>query len=71
MKFLTKDQLIARGVKNLQEFGYPHCTAANITTDLVYREFFASMLRDARGKTVPGDCAINELLAEIAAQEDP
>lgn len=42
----TRDQLIAAGIRNLKEFGYPGVTADNITTDAVYRHFFRSMLLD-------------------------
>ena len=45
-----KDKLIAAGVKNMREFGYRECSADNILTDAVYRAFFASMLKDNKGK---------------------
>lgn len=41
------ERLIAAGVKNLKEFGYPHVTAENILTDDVYRAFFVNMVRDS------------------------
>jgi len=42
----VKDKLIAAGVKNLQSFGYPKCSAENILTDRVYKAFFSEMLKD-------------------------
>ena len=61
-----KEKLIAAGVKNLQEFGYPNCTKDNILTDMVYKEFFKSMLKDNLGKAGKiVDNAINELIAVI------
>lgn len=41
-----KKALIAAGVKNLKEFGYPGVTADNILTDYIYRAFFKGMLED-------------------------
>ena len=61
-----KDKLIAAGVKNLHEFGYPGCTAANILTDGIYKAFFARMLEDNKGQRDDIDKVIDELLAQIA-----
>lgn len=61
-----KDKLISAGVRNLHEFGYPKCDKNNIITDPIYKEFFASMLRDNKGHGAAADEAIDELLAEIA-----
>jgi len=58
-----REHLIAAGVKNLKEFGYPDVNAENLLTDVVYSGFFASMLRDNLGQGV--DEQINALLAEI------
>jgi hypothetical protein len=58
-----REHLIAAGVKNLKEFGYPDVNAENLLTDIVYSGFFASMLRDNLGQGV--DEQINALLAEI------
>ena len=59
-----KDKLIAAGVRNLREYGYPKCDQENILTDPIYRAFFSSMLRDNKGKAgAEVDEAINELLA--------
>jgi len=57
-----KDKLIAAGVKNLREFGYPKCNAENILTDMVYKAFFVSMLKDNKGHSPQVDKAIDELL---------
>ena len=61
-----RDKLIAAGVRNLKEYGYPDVNAENILTDLIYRGFFLSMLEDNLGKGV--DDAIKPLIAEIEAQ---
>ena len=58
-----RDKLIAAGVRNLKEFGYPSVTPENILTDIIYSGFFKSMLEDNLGKGA--DDAINALLAEI------
>ena len=43
-----KSKLIAAGVKNLREFGYPQCNENNILTDEVYSEFFREMLNSKK-----------------------
>ena len=60
-----KEKLIAAGVKNLHEFGYPHCTADNILTDEVYKAFFKHMLEENKGQRSDVDAAIDALLAQI------
>lgn len=55
--------LIKAGVRTLQEFGYEHCTAENIMTDEVYRQFFRSMLKDNLGQGY--DAQINTLLERL------
>jgi len=55
--------LKSAGARNLQEFGYPDVTADNITSDPIYSQFFALMLRDNLGHGF--DKEINALLAEI------
>ena len=62
---VTRDQIIARGVANLHEFGYPQCNAENILTDAIYGGFFESMLRDNLGKGA--DATIKPLLREVRA----
>lgn len=59
----TQKHLIAAGVKNLKEYGYPHVTVENILTDTIYSAFFKSMLEDNKGKGV--DTAIKGLLDAI------
>jgi hypothetical protein len=59
-----RDKLIKAGIKNLREFGYPACTAKNITTDRVYRQFFLSMLQDNLGKSAKADPYIRQLIEE-------
>jgi hypothetical protein len=56
------DKLIAAGVKNIKTFGYPGCNKDNILTDPVYKEFFASMLRDKKGNGKEIDKEIDLLL---------
>ena len=45
-----RDLLIAAGVRNLKEFGYPTCNAENILTVPVYAAFFTNMLEEHLGK---------------------
>jgi hypothetical protein len=58
----VKNKIKQRGVKNLQEFGYPEANMNNITTDMVYKAFFLSMLKDNLGHGF--DKEINELIKE-------
>jgi hypothetical protein len=57
--------LIAAGVRNLQEYGYPAVTPENIMTDRIYSAFFKSMLNDNLGHSASIDAAIKLLLSEI------
>lgn len=41
-----REKLIAAGVRNLKEFGYPDVTPENILTDFIYSRFFDSMLEE-------------------------
>ena len=60
-----EEKLIAAGVKNLHTFGYPQCDKTNILTDQIYRAFFASMLKDNKGKAgAEVDKVIDSLLAK-------
>lgn len=61
----VREKLIAAGVRNLKEFGYPEVNAENILTDQIYSAFFKSMLDDNKGKGA--DAAIDALLKEIKA----
>lgn len=65
---MYRNDLLRAGVAHLREFGYPHCDSSNITTDMVYRRFFQSMLEgtieDKRASDlVKNDC--RQLLEEI------
>jgi hypothetical protein len=57
-----REKLIASGVRNLKEFGYLSVDAQNILTDMVFKRFFLSMLRDNLGKGYDTD--IKALIAE-------
>lgn len=41
-----REKLIAAGVRNLKEFGYPAVNEKNILTDMIYSEFFRQMLEE-------------------------
>ena len=60
-------KLIAAGVKNLRAYGYPNCDEHNICTDVIYRGFFRSMLKDNKGHSAQVDAAIDDLLARCDA----
>lgn len=60
-----RDGLIHAGVRNLREYGYPDVNPKNILTDMIYKEFFRSMLKDNLGKFASTDRDINALLKEI------
>lgn len=62
-------KLIEAGVRNEQEFGYPACNKDNILTDMVYRTFFISMLKENKGHGRDIDAAIDGLLAECEAEK--
>ena len=57
--------LIAAGVRNLKEYGYPGINEDNIMTDRIYASFFASMLDDTISKTENGRPS-ERLIAEEA-----
>lgn len=58
-----REKLIDAGVKNLKEFGYEHVDKNNILVDIVYSQFFLSMLKDNLGYGY--DDEINTLISEI------
>lgn len=61
-----KSKLLAAGVKNLKDFGYPHVTTENILTDEVYSEFFKSMLKENKGQsTRQVDTVMEGLIKQI------
>lgn len=59
---LIRQRVLKAGVKNLREFGYPNVDTENILTDLVYKDFFLSMLEDNLGK---GDATTNAVLSGL------
>ena len=61
-----RDKLLAAGVRNLKEFGYPGVTTENILTDSVYSAFFRSMLEEHSGV---GKADAQLLLEEIKQLE--
>lgn len=63
-----REKLIAAGVKNLKEFGYPAVNAENILTDQIYSAFFSKMLKDNMGKGV--DAELTALLKEIKVEDE-
>ncbi len=63
---VSRESLIAAGVRNLKEFGYPSVNTENILTDMVFSKFFASMLED-----YPQLKTASDLLAEIKSKETP
>lgn len=63
----VRAKLIAAGVRNLKEFGYPGVTVENILTDDIYSRFFKSMLEDNKGKGADAD--IDSLLADIGKRD--
>ncbi len=65
-----RNALITAGVKNLKNLGYPQCDDSNIMTDLVYRQFFRSMLVENKGVQKSFDPEINQIIAEIDKQKD-
>lgn len=68
-KHEIKEGILQQGVRNLKEFGYPEVTTENILTDIVYSQFFESMLEDNKGKNIIADTVIDELLSEIKGNE--
>ena len=61
-----RKKLIAAGVKNLKQFGYPKVDEFNLLTDQIYKAFFRSMLEDNLGNGAAIDAEINHLLKETA-----
>lgn len=65
MKTPIQLKLIAQGVKNLRQFGYPDCDSDNIMTDQIYKRFFISMLQENLGQSERFDAQIQPLINEI------
>lgn len=59
-----EEKLIAAGVKNLREYGYPDCNKDNITTDIIYKYFFIAILKENKGINESVDIAIDNLIAK-------
>jgi hypothetical protein len=58
------DGLLKVGAKQLQE-SYPSVTPENITTDPIYKEFFATSLEETLEEAPQFEKEINFLLEEI------
>lgn len=70
----VRKSLLTAGVKNLKTFGYPDVNQENILTDMIYREFFRSMLTDSENRPRGPHADVirqvqTELLAKIDAQK--
>lgn len=65
----VKEGIIAQGVRNLKQFGYPEVNEENILTDIIYSQFFETMLEDNKGKSPSADIAIDEILAKIKGED--
>ena len=69
---IMEEKLIAAGVKNLQTFGYPGVSPANILTDDIYKALFGAMLKENRGRGGPEvDLAIDALLEKVGGCKPP
>ena len=62
-----RDRLIAAGIRNLREFGYPDVNATNILTDMIYSKMFLGMLKETLKNTINGRVvwACDDLIDEI------
>lgn len=65
----TEQKIIAAGVRNLREFGYPDCDEGNIWTDRIYSRFFDSMLKDHPGNAVEV-AILREKIAKAAQRKE-
>lgn len=63
---MTRKDIVDIAVKSLQDYAFKTCTAKNITTDEVFKEFFKQKLENAKGLDAEADVIIDGLLAEIA-----
>jgi hypothetical protein len=68
MKHDVRTSLIAAGVANLKEYGYPEVSPETILSDRIYSSFFKSMLYDNLGQGF--DAQIKALLVEIEEVEN-
>lgn len=62
-----RDKIIAAGVRNLKEFGYPGVNSENIITDPIYSTYFKNMLNDNMG--LGFDNVIKSILTDIDGAE--
>lgn len=60
-----RQTLIARGVRNLREFGYLSVDENNILTDEIYSRMFRSILQDNMGHSRAADSELQKLIKEI------
>lgn len=60
-----REKLLAAGVRNLKEFGYPTVDEQSIISDDIYSVLFERMLQDSKGRSRSMDIEINTLLKEI------
>jgi hypothetical protein len=60
-----RDKLIAAGVKNLKEFGYPDVNNESILTNNIYARFFLKMLEELEENS--DEPVVNALIVEIKA----
>jgi len=60
-----RDKIIAAGVANLKEFGYPSVDKDNILTDYIYSSFFKQMLEGNLGDPVHDQDVLKEIIASI------
>lgn len=69
-RILTRDQLIEAGIHNLKQFGYPSVNKDNILTDMIFKEFFKSMLKDTF-EEFPEQVNCKSLLEELNGSDTP
>lgn len=63
-----RDKLIAAGVRNLKQYGYPKVDKDKILTDMIYSAFFRGMLEDV--PEGPGKATAKLLLTELPKTEN-
>jgi hypothetical protein len=66
---MIEKKMVQAGVDNLKEFGYPNVNEENIFTDMIYSQFFKSMLNDNKGIRSDIDEVIEKLLGRIKTNE--
>lgn len=62
----VKRKLLAGGIRQLKEFGYPDVNESNILTDYIYSAFFRSMLAETRDDPACPPVAL-PIIAELIA----